>query len=99
MYKSTRLLTISLVAAVLMLAVNSNVWKANALDLPSLTSADDVGQSLECVIVVVGCDGTGSVGSSGDTTIGSNNVMVTVITITILTLQQMVIVSQLRLAL
>jgi hypothetical protein len=73
MYKSTKLLIISIVAAILMLAVNSNVWKANALDLPSLTSADDIGQSLECVIVVVGCDGTGSVGSSGDTIIGSNN--------------------------
>ncbi|MDR4491949.1 MAG: hypothetical protein R2685_13785 [Candidatus Nitrosocosmicus sp.] len=35
--------------------------------------ADDIGQSLKCVIVVVGCDGTGSVGSSGDTIIGSNN--------------------------
>ena len=33
MYKSTKLLAISVVAAVLMLAVNSNVWKANALDL------------------------------------------------------------------
>lgn len=34
---------------------------------------DGFGQSLDCVIVVVGCDGTGSVGSSGDTIIGSNN--------------------------
>jgi hypothetical protein len=73
MYKSTKLLAISVVAGILMLAANSNAWKANALDLPSLTSADDIGQSLECVIVVVGCDGTGSVGSSGDTIIGSNN--------------------------
>ena len=35
--------------------------------------ADDIGQSLECVIVVVGCDGQGSVGSSGDVNIGSND--------------------------
>jgi len=59
----------------LVLAFNLNVnsVNVNALDLDSLTSADDFGQSVECVIVVVGCDGTGSVGSSGDTIIGSNN--------------------------
>lgn len=51
----------------------TTVTNANALNLDSLTSADDIGQSLECVIVVVGCDGTGSVGSSGNTIIGSNN--------------------------
>lgn len=45
----------------------------NALDLSNFEVADNLGQSLHCVIVVVGCNGTGSVGSSGDTIIGSNN--------------------------
>lgn len=45
---------------------------AIALDLDNF-SIDDLGQSTQCVIVVVGCDGTGSVGSSGDTIIGCNN--------------------------
>ena len=39
----------------------------------NIQNADDIGQSLECVIVVVGCDGTGSVGSRGDVIIGSGN--------------------------
>ena len=46
---------------------------ADALDLFNVEGIDDIGQSAECVIVVVGCDATGSVGSSGDTIIGSNN--------------------------
>jgi hypothetical protein len=46
---------------------------AYASILSNIQNADDIGQSLECVIIVVGCDGTGSVGSSGDTIIGSNN--------------------------
>ena len=50
--------------------VPSNV---NALDLSNVEVADKLGQSLHCVIVVVGCNGTGSVGSSGDTIIGSYN--------------------------
>ncbi|WP_148687596.1 hypothetical protein [Candidatus Nitrosocosmicus hydrocola] len=51
---------------------NGNSINVNALDMSEF-DLPDVGQSLECVIVVVGCDGTGSVGSSGDTIIGSNN--------------------------
>lgn len=46
---------------------------ANAFELDSLTNADDIGQSVECVIVVVGCVGTGSIGTSGETIIGSCN--------------------------
>ncbi len=68
---------VTLIAALLIMTMNisPNVMNANALDLDldSLTSVDDIGQSAECVIVVVGCDGTGSVGSSGDTIIGSCN--------------------------
>ncbi|WP_148685841.1 hypothetical protein [Candidatus Nitrosocosmicus hydrocola] len=70
-------MTISLVATLLLTTMSltniSNV-NADALDLlNNLGGIDDIGQSAECVIVVVGCDGTGSVGSSGDTIIGSNN--------------------------
>lgn len=50
-----------------------SITNVSALDLSNLNEVDDLGQSVECVIVVVGCDGTGSVGSSGDTIIGSNN--------------------------
>lgn len=46
---------------------------ASALDLSQFGLGSNLGQSAECVIVVVGCDGTGSVGSSGSTIIGSNN--------------------------
>lgn len=76
--KGRKVLVVVALAAVLMMALNvqtnmnSNMM-AYATILGNLESADDVGQSLECVIVVVGCDGTGSVGSSGDTIIGSNN--------------------------
>ena len=52
--------------------MNSNM-SAYASIFENIQNADDVGQSLECVIVVVGCDGTGSVGSSGDVIIGSGN--------------------------
>lgn len=67
--------TIAAIATLLIMTMNlnSSFLNANALDLDSLTSVDGFGQSVDCVIVVVGCDGTGSVGSSGDTTIGSNN--------------------------
>jgi len=49
------------------------VTNVNALDFSNIDVVDNVGQSVECVIVVVGCNGTGSVGSRGDTIIGSNN--------------------------
>lgn len=55
------------------LGITNTILKVNAFDLPKLQVAENVGQSLHCVIVVVGCNGTGSVGSSGDTIIGSNN--------------------------
>lgn len=75
--KGKMVFAITLIAALLVMTMNisPNIMNANALDLDfdSLTSADDIGQSAECVIVVVGCDGTGSVGSSGDTIIGSCN--------------------------
>lgn len=53
--------------------LNINSMTVNALDLTNFDVIDDIGQSAECVIVVVGCDGTGSVGSSGDVIIGSGN--------------------------
>ncbi len=70
------IMTISIIATLLVMSTISITFTpyANALDLDlDNFSIDDLGQSAECVIVVVGCDGTGSVGSSGDTIIGSNN--------------------------
>jgi hypothetical protein len=52
--------------------MNSNI-QVYASIFENIRNADDIGQSLECVIVVVGCDGNGSVGSSGDVNVGSNN--------------------------
>ncbi len=49
--------------------MNSNM-NAYASIMSEIQGADDIGQSLECVIVVVGCDAQGSVGSSGDVNIG-----------------------------
>ena len=71
-------LTVVAFASLLMMSfnlqtnMNSNM-NAYASIFSDIRNADDVGQSLECVIVVVGCDGTGSVGSSGDVIVGSNN--------------------------
>jgi len=70
--------TVVAIAAILMMSINLNAnmnsnMNAYATIISEIQGADDIGQSLECVIVVVGCDGTGSVGSSGDTIIGSNN--------------------------
>ncbi len=71
-------LTVIAFASLLMMSfnlqtnMNSNM-NAYASIFSDIRNADDVGQSLECVIVVVGCDGTGSVGSSGDVIVGSNN--------------------------
>jgi len=66
---NTSVIAILLVMSTLSMTITSN---ATALELDNF-SIDDLGQSAECVIVVLGCDGTGSVGSSGDTIIGSNN--------------------------
>ena len=70
--------TVAAIAAILMMSINLNAnmnsnMNAYATILSDIQGADDIGQSVECVIVVVGCDGTGSVGSSGDTIIGSFN--------------------------
>jgi hypothetical protein len=72
--KGKIVIAIALFATLMMSSMNVNLNSMNAHAL-NMTEFDlpDVGQSLECVIVVVGCDGTGSVGSSGDTIIGSNN--------------------------
>ena len=67
-------LTVVAMASLLMMAFNlSPNMNAYASIFSDIQNADDVGQSLECVIVVVGCDGTGSVGSSGDVIIGTGN--------------------------
>lgn len=60
----------TLLVAVMTIASTTNAYASIFEDI---TNVDDVGQSLECVIVVVGCDGQGSVGSSGDVVIGSGN--------------------------
>lgn len=76
--KGKKVFVVTALAAVLMMALNVQIssnsnMMAYATILGDLKNGNDIGQSLECVIVVVGCEGTGSVGSSGDTTIGSNN--------------------------
>jgi len=66
-------LAVAAIASLLMMAMNVNTWNANAIELSKFKDfqgIDDIGQSAECVIVVVGCDGQGSVGSSGDVNIG-----------------------------
>ncbi len=45
----------------------------NALDLSNFEVAGNLVQSLYCVIVIVGFNGTGSGGVSGDIIIESNN--------------------------
>lgn len=67
-------IAVALFATLMMSSMNVNVnsMNVNALNMSEF-DLPDVGQSLDCVIVVVGCDGTGSVDSSGDTIIGSNN--------------------------
>ncbi len=70
--------TVAAIAAILMMSINLNAnmnsnMNAYATIISEIPNVDDIGQSAECVIVVVGCDGTGSVGSSGDTIIGSFN--------------------------
>ncbi len=71
-------LTVVSLATVLMMSFNLNTnmnsnMNAYASIFQNIRNVDDVGQSLECVIVVVACEGTGSVGSSGDTIIGIFN--------------------------
>lgn len=67
-------LAVTLFATLMMssLYVNGNSMNVNGLNMSEF-DLPDVGQNVKCVIVVVGCDGTGSVDSSGDTIIGSNN--------------------------
>lgn len=70
--------TVAALTAVFMMSINLNAntnsnLNAYATIINETPNVDDIGQSAECVIVVVGCDGTGSVGSSGDTIIGSFN--------------------------
>jgi hypothetical protein len=70
--------SVAAIAAILMMSINLNAnmnsnMNAYATIMSEIPNVDDIGQSAECVIVVVGCDGTGSVGSSGDTIIGGFN--------------------------
>jgi len=60
--------TVTVIAALLVMTINlsPNILNAHASIFENIQNADDIGQSVECVIVVVGCDGQGSVGSSGD---------------------------------
>ncbi|MBA2268638.1 MAG: hypothetical protein H0W19_09930 [Nitrosopumilus sp.] len=76
--KAKMYLTVVAMASLLVMAfnLNSNMnssMNAYASIFENIRNADDIGQSLECVIVVVGCDGTGSVGSSGDVNVGSGD--------------------------
>ena len=73
--KGDKLLRTIFVTAIIaaLLVTSIGITNVKALDFSNLEVIDNFGQSVECVIVVVGCDGQGSVGSSGDTIIGSNN--------------------------
>jgi hypothetical protein len=69
--KGKMYLTVVAMASLLVMAFNLNSnMNAHASIFENIQNVDDVGQSLECVIVVVGCDAQGSVGSSGDVNIG-----------------------------
>jgi hypothetical protein len=58
----------------LMMAVVSNAnWSANASTYSRHFDKPDIGRSVECVKVVKGCNGHGSVGSTGDTIIGNDD--------------------------
>ena len=77
-FKGKTYLTVVALVSLLVMAfdVHSNMnssMNSYASVFEDIKNVDDVGQSLECVIVVVGCDGQGSVGSSGNVIIGSNN--------------------------
>jgi hypothetical protein len=66
--------TISILLVITMsVAPVTTFANADALDLLNFEGIDDIGQSTDCVIVVIGCDGQGSVGSAGDVVIESGN--------------------------
>jgi hypothetical protein len=71
--KGKMVLTVAAIASLLMIAMNVNTWNANAIDLKSLENDDDIGPSVECVKVVLGCNGQGSVGSDRDVNVGSGD--------------------------
>jgi hypothetical protein len=64
---------VAVITSVILTSLGMNFVAYGTIDDTFGINIDDIGQSAECVIVVIGCDGTGSVGSSGDTIIGSNN--------------------------
>lgn len=74
-FKKDKVGKFSLVTSfVMFLSISSvGLTNVNALDLSNYGLDNNVEQDTDCVIVVVGCDGTGSVGSSGETVIGSGN--------------------------
>lgn len=59
----------------MMMAVVSNAnWNASASTYSRHFDKPDIGRSVECVKVVEGCNGQGSVGSTSDTIIGNGDV-------------------------
>ncbi len=73
--KGKMALTVATIVSLLMINmdVNVNSWNTNAFDQKKFSYEDDIGQSIECVKVVVGCDGQGTIGSSRDVIIGSSD--------------------------
>lgn len=57
----------------MLMTITSITMVHASIDLSNLDEVRDIDQNADCVVVVAGCDGTGSVDSHGDTTIGSNN--------------------------
>lgn len=67
-------LTVTVIATLLIMTININAsWNANATTYSRHFDKPDMGHSVKCVKVVLGCNGQGSVGSSGDTIIGNGD--------------------------
>ena len=59
-------LSVAGIAFLLMISMNVNLnsWNANAFDIDNPDNKKDIGKSVECVKVVVGCGGQGTVGDN-----------------------------------
>ena len=51
--KDKMVLTVKMIACPLMMTMHVNLWHLNAIKLNSLENKHDIGQSVECIIVMV----------------------------------------------